>query len=415
MLVAAQFVYMFLNFITYILIARHLGANGFGKISLVISFVWLFNAFVDFGLTELLVREIAGKSLSIKKKYTSVVLGLRIIISAIIYGLIVACSLGLPHLQRTFGLNLILGLALMCTCFTYFLKSIFRAFEKMEYEAASLVVEAVLKILIISAVLKWTSLGVLGVAQGILIASFVTTVFSVIMCQKKFLKLSVTFSKDLFGSLLKKGTPFLVSTLFYALSFKIDVVMVSWMLGDKMTGLFSASVRIVEPMLTFPLLAAVVLFPVISRLSHDSIKNLRRVSYVSLRILLLAGIIMALGLFLGMPYIVSIFFGREFLGSILAGRILSLCLIPFCLKFFLDRFILVIRRPKVMFVTYTVGTFLNILFNLYLIPHIGYAGAAISTLFSEVVIVILNLYWIKRYMPEVSFLELKKEPVALGI
>lgn len=414
-LVIAQFIYKALNFVTYILIARFLGVNGFGRISFVITFVWFFNALVDGGLKDLFVREASGKDISGKRKYAAAVLGLRITLSAIMLGLVAIFSLTIPYLRSNFSLNIIVALALAFYSFTYFARSVFQAFEKMEYEAISMIIEAAFKISVIFIILKWTDLGILGVAQGILYTSFVTALFSMIICQKKFITLHATFSKVLFVSLLQKSMPFLMLTLFCVINFKIDIIMVSWMLGDRMAGLFSAAVRIVEPMLTFPFLAVVVLFPVMSRLSHGSIKDLRRIFYIATRFLFLMGIIMSASLFFIAPYIVSLLFSKEFLGSIFTARILSFCLIPFCLKFFLDRFLLVIRRTKIMLIIYALGTSLNVLLNLYLIPNVGYAGAAISTLFSEFTIVVLSFYWIRKYIPETSFFELKKEPATISI
>ena len=130
-LAIALFFYKVLNLFTFILIARSLGVDGFGRLSFALSFVWLFNAFVDFGLRETLVKETASDDVEIKKKHIASVMTLRMLISLIVYCIILIASYLSPALNRTFSLNLIIALALVFNSFTIFFKSIFQAFEKM--------------------------------------------------------------------------------------------------------------------------------------------------------------------------------------------------------------------------------------------------------------------------------------------
>ncbi|RKY32729.1 MAG: hypothetical protein DRP74_01955 [Candidatus Omnitrophota bacterium] len=414
-LIMGELVYKILNFISFIIIARLLGAVGFGKLSIAISFVWLFNALADFGLKELLIRETAGKNPEYKKEYASYVLGMRVLLATITFVLIIAISLSITSLAKSFILILLMGITLIFSSFTTFYKSIFHSFEKMEYEAFSQGVDSVLKLVLVFTILKWAKFDVFGAAAAILLSSLAAFIFTAIICKKVFLWPSIAFKLDAFRTLFKKSIPYFILTFFCIINFRIDIIMVSWLLGDFEAGLISAATKFVESMLIFPFMVAVALFPVMARISNSSISYLRKIYDKALRILFLASLLIAFGLFFGVTYIVPFFFGKQYAASVFVSKILCLTLIPFSLKFLLERFLLIIQKPFAIFTTYFIATAMHITLNLYFIPRVGFSGVAFSTLISEFLIIFSFFYWVNKYMPKIDLGALKGQPVIFDI
>jgi O-antigen/teichoic acid export membrane protein len=70
-LFVSQILSYLLIFFYTIYVARYLGAEGFGILSLAISITGIFGIVVDMGLTTLLIREVARDRLKINKYITN--------------------------------------------------------------------------------------------------------------------------------------------------------------------------------------------------------------------------------------------------------------------------------------------------------------------------------------------------------
>ena len=122
-----------LSFIIVTLLARHLGTQGFGIYSFVISFVLIFGTISDFGFPTITLRDVARKKKE-AKYYISNILTLKLIISIVIFSLIVI-TIKLLHKPPEINYLVYLGgLWAITSSFSQFFSSIFRAYEKMLFE-----------------------------------------------------------------------------------------------------------------------------------------------------------------------------------------------------------------------------------------------------------------------------------------
>jgi O-antigen/teichoic acid export membrane protein len=93
-------------------------------------------------------------------------------------------------------------------------------------------------------------------------------------------------------------------------------------------------------------------------------------------------------------------FGKEFVKSIPTVRILGFVLIPIFLRFFLDTFVLALNKPNILFINYVIGTSINILMNLILIPKFKIFGCCLATISSELIMVGFCIFWIRKNLPQ---------------
>jgi O-antigen/teichoic acid export membrane protein len=395
-LLTAQIVYKVFAFFTYILIARYLGVMNFGQFSFVLSLVGLFTVAADFGLNELLIRDIAGRPKDLKQEYINNVLSLKLTLSVLTYLIVCVISLIISGGTNIKIAVLVFGLCLVVDSFTIFFRSIFRLFERMEFEALSLVVEAVLKFVFVLVVLKFFKAGILNIAGAFLITSLTVAVATLIPVNLKFTGLRVRIGRMFVTDLLKKALPFAFLAFFGVINFKIAVIIISLFKGNTPAGLFSAANKLIEPILVVPVVASVSLFPVVSRLYKESQHvKLALLFKRSLKILFLTGISIVIMVNIFAEKIILIVFGSEYLDSVIALRLLSLSLVPFFLKFFLERFILVLNRPKIIISGYLISVFIIIFMSFLLINIMGYAGVIMALILSESFIIAYNLIAIK--------------------
>jgi len=396
-LLGGQVIYKLLAFFTYILIARFMGVERFGQLSFGLSFVGLFAVCLDFGLSELLIRDVAGRIGELSNKYINNILSAKLVLTIVSYILI--AILGLIFLQnpQIRIAILVLALCLALDSFTLFFRCIFRLFERMEFEALSLISEAILKLGFVFIALRFFGIGVLNVVYALLMVSLAIFILTTIISAIRFVMPKFRFDYIFVVNLFKKSLPFAFLIFFGVVNFKITIVIVSHLLDYIYAGWYSAAVRLIEPILIIPVTVAVAIFPTISRLYKDSKEEVITLLYrTSLKILFLMsiGIILLLNIFAGK--IILFVFGKEYLNAIGPLRILSLSLIPFFLKFFLERFILALHKPNIIISSYILGTLIVIIASIILIGKIGYMGAGIALVLSEFFIVGYNIISIKR-------------------
>lgn len=114
--------------------ARYLGAEGFGILSFALAFTGIFGVFADFGLSTLTVREVARDKL-LAGKYLGNIAVMKVILVVVTFGLIALTINLLGYPQQTITVVYLVALSVIFNSFSGMLYSIFRAYEKMEYQS----------------------------------------------------------------------------------------------------------------------------------------------------------------------------------------------------------------------------------------------------------------------------------------
>jgi O-antigen/teichoic acid export membrane protein len=413
-LIASQGIYKILAFLTFIFIARYLGAEAFGQMSYALSFVAFFMLIADFGVSDLLIREAAGESQERRLRYIHNISTLKFFLALITFIAIISVALILRETKEIIITIAMFGLAMVCDSYTIFLKSIFRVSERMKYEAISIVFEGILKVALVFIIIKSVTSSVLIIAQAFLLVSVVTLIFTLLTARARFAYFKLCFDLKLWRTLFIGGTPFAVLIFFQVINFKIDTIMLSKMTDHIITGWFSAAARFLEPMLIIATTFTAAAFPVVSRLSKKSDGSVVSVYKASLVILTLISVLLGVILFLGADFYIPFLFGNEFARSALAVKMLCLALIPMFLRFFLDSFILALKRTSVLFFNYAAGTVINILINIILIPRFNFSGACIATILSEFSMVGFYIFWLKNNLSAVIKVRVNNQPVLVS-
>ena len=400
-LLVSQVIYKILAFIAFILIARYLGPGGFGWFSYALSFVVLFTLMTDFGVSDLLIRDVAGEIEEKKRKYIRNIATLKIVFSLIAFTAIISSVLAFEDRKDMLIVIAILSLSMILDSYNTFLKSIFRVFERMEYEAMSILLEGVFKLGLILWAIRALSVNIVFIAQMFLLTSIITLVFTTLAANIRFVPLGLSFDFKFWKRLFINSIPFAILILFHTINFRIDIIMLSKMVTNVVTGWYSVAIRLIEPILVIPVVFTAAVFPVISRLSKTSRKSLSEVYKSSIKVLILCSVFLVIFLYFGARFFVPLLFGPEFIKSIFAVKILSCVLVPVFLRFFLDSFVLALKRPKILLMNYTAGTFINIFLNLIFIPRFSFYGACVATIISEFIMIGFYFLWLKRNLAAV--------------
>ena len=377
-----------LMFFLTILIARYLGAAGYGKFSFAFTFVALFAVIADFGLSTLTIREVA-RDKSLARKYIDNIAVIKLILGIITFVLIITVIQFLGKTPEIKSLVYLTGIWVVIQSFTQFFQSIFRAFEKMQYEALSKIAYSILLFLIAGSIL-WKNLGIKLLISSYIVAGLIAFVLTLILVQKNFTKFWAEIDFGFWKELLKEAWPFALFGVFAIIYFQIDIIMLSLMRTDLEVGLYSAVFRLVTILLILPGIIISAVFPNLSILYNKNTSLFKRLSKNVLNKFVVLGTSFTIILIIFSKQIIYLIYGLEYLKAAIPLQIIALIL-PFRFANYLfGNTLSAMNKQRVRLYSSLACAVFNILTNLIFIPILGIVGAAITTLFTE--LLLLGLY-----------------------
>ena len=401
-LVSSQIISRAIQLVIFVYLARVLGKTEFGIFSFGLAFSLLFMIIADFGLSTLITREISRDKKS-ASKYLSNSIIIKLLLSAIafVFAYLFLNIAGYSEEVKTIA-YIMLGFALMQS-FTEINYSIFRAFERMHYDAFT----KILRMLILAGAIFYlikNNYGLLASSLAFLATEFIILVIAFFITYTRFIKISFKFDYDFSRNLLKKSSFFCLSLVFASLYLYIDVVMLSKMRSTTEVGIYSAATNIIIALIFIPQMYSNSIYPVISRFYITSRKSLQFAYEKSFKYLSIIGLGAAAGIYSLSEKIILFLYGWEYSESAVVLAILTVYLF---LKFPnpMTGIILVsINKQKSRLFTQGIAAVTNIALNFILIPPYGIIGAAVATVLTEIIFTIIYYSFIIKYGFNLKFL-----------
>lgn len=406
-LFTAQFAGRILSFVLIVILPRYL-AGGFDDLGKIFTLLWLTNLLgmvTELGLHTPLIREIAADRSKASRMISNAMV-IRVALSFITFLVIVVLAKLMYPDDLTLPLYIV-GLAEIINAFARMLRCVFRAFERMEFEALGTILER----------LAVFSLGMYVVSRGNGIMGFCMVILmaSVLHLALTFFIMLWGFSRPGFGlldvklavHLLKQALPFALSGALSAIYFRIDGLMLKHMMGaegDLAMGWYGTGYGFIMALTIISGTFMGAVFPVMSRMFHSSEAAMDFLYTKSLKLMFIVALPIAVGITFLADRIVMILYplssftsqDQEALSQIL--EILSWsCALTFLNFVFITIFRAANRRRA--FLTVVIASVIvNIASNLVLIPRYGHLGASVSMVFSESVIFIYGLWYVQKYV-----------------
>ena len=401
-LVIADIANKLLLFVLFVFMTRYLGDVGFGKYSFAVTFTMLFAILSDLGMGGLLTREVARDKTSADKYFGNVSL-IKTILSLIVYVLIVITINLMNYPSDTRLAVYILGFYVLFDSFTLnFFCPIYRAFEKMEYEALVHVIKNFITVAL-GLLAIYLDLGFIALISAFLIGSIFGFVVGLSMVIKRFTKPKIEIDFAFWSEFMKKALPFAMGAIFVPIYFNIDKVMLSVMKGDAVVGWYSGATTLVYALLIIPSAFNGSIFPIMSRWYITDKKNSLKVLYEkSFKYLLMLALPIAVGTTILADRIVLLILGEEFVNSIIVLQILVWVLVFMFLNNLIGGVLGAINKQMVGAAFAGVAALLNIILNLLLIPEFGGVGAAVATVATEGVGFIYICHYVSTHMHKIS-------------
>jgi O-antigen/teichoic acid export membrane protein len=383
-------------FLVMALLARYFGPSLYGDYVFIISFVLIFNPIINFGMTSIMVRELAVRKAS-GDDYFGSGLAFRLMMAAIAMLIILA---SLPYL----GLNRVQQLALLIftlselswTAFAIF-GEVFISFERMEIGTYLFAINRGISLTLLVGIIYF-DLGFLAVFIGFGIINLLSMLVSMSIVRDNFLRPKLVWRADLFRFWFKAAWPMAISTAIMQYFLRVDVYILRIFRDPAEIAYFEAPYKIIAHTYLISAALAIAFSPTFAHLAQNRLAQFRPILEQSLKILLIIVIPLSAGAIIFGPNLMVPLLGEKFAPAEPAMRLLSWCILFAFYEPLLSAVLISIKRTGVVLVIHAVTLLVDLLLDLYLVPGYGYIGgcyaniAAYGTLF--LVSLILTYYFV---------------------
>lgn len=200
------------------------------------------------------------------------------------------------------------------------------------------------------------------------------------------------------SQLLKSSAIFNLYTFVGNLYDRLDVIMLSKLAGDYATGVYSVAYR---PLNTIQLLPYGVLYSLLPALARGNLGQVEKERLEkAMGLLLSAALVIVLATMVFADVLVPVVLGTRFAESSAALKILIWAVVLRYLNYGLNMRLLAGGHERVFVATSLVCLAVNFIGNLVFIPKFSWRAAAVLTIVTELVLLIQNVYWIRRTVGE---------------
>ncbi len=412
-LIVARLTQPFFSFILIIVMARFSGSELLGGFSIVISYIAVFQTVAAFGFKYLLTREVAGKP-EIAGKYLVHTIYFSIPVGLLCSTVMYAAGVLLNY-DGTIQLALALaGFILITTTLIENCEGVFIGIENIKPYTFITFLENLLRVLIsVFAIIN--GFGLIELIEIMICTRFLGFAANVLILRRLLTSISFKFDFPFGLKLLKSAKTFALIVILAAIYSKTDILFLSKFRPASDVGLYSASLRFITAAQLILAGFGNSLYPHLTRLYEESGDKFSATCNYIIHHLIQAVIPVIIITVLCADKIIILLFGAEFKESVFPLQILAVSLLPFAFITVGDYILLSSYNQendlKINFFSVISAVTLNTL----LIPSYGIKGAATAVLLSTFIYIVIQNYYISRYVIKIKLFEVLGKPLLAGI
>lgn len=382
------------NLVTFIVIARTLGADVFGQFVFLMAFVGIACNAADLGTTSVLARGLAQTGSDDSRVYFGNFLLLRSALAIIVTALAVAGAfMADPSLVHEL---LVCAIAVPFVASRFF-DPVYQVFERPWYTVYASLIYSVVQLVMAVVILLWLRLPLLYYLYGYAATNLIYVIVAFLLT-KPLIRPVYSVNWPLVRNIMVIAAPVGVASFFTIINRRADIVMLNAMRSSYEVGIYSAAYKLLDFAAILAVTFTTPLIPILSRklaLGRDKLKPVcMQIMELVAIVIIPAAIIVS---YIAEPLILLLF-GAEYVES--AG-ILGI----FAWVFVLIVFALIGSTINLAMGVVAHGYWnallaagINIALNLLWIPEYGYQGAVWATLISNFSLLAVSQYYVARNM-----------------
>lgn len=401
---------------------RVLGPAAAGSFATAIATAGLFEIVANYGLNILLIRDVsqdrsqAGRFLlnsSVLRMFTAVVAALPIV------AYVVMTSQGPnPLSSAEITAIFLMMIGMIFSGLALGVSGLFYVHEEAEIPAAISTVSTILKVALGVAVLL-AGFSFVGLAAVSIAVNVVTLILLVILALRRFeLHGPWTLDGTIMRGMLRLGFPLMLIHLLQTVFISIDVLLLRQLLpnGEQVVGWYNSAWKWFNALQIIPSYFTLALFPIISRAIRENMEAARRMYRTSLKLMLLLALPIATMTTFAAPLLIGVLGGAEFLPQGAVALQIIIWSIPFGWMNSVTNYVLIaLGLERMQPRAFAVAVGFNILCNYLFIPQYGFVAAGITTILSEVVLLLMFAYYLRQRGAGMDWLRLMARPVLLTV
>lgn len=367
-----------LSFFLSVLIARHLGAEEFGRYSVLWYMGWVAAQVTDLGLHLVVVSQLARKADALTTAVTA-----KVILTALSLTAVVAAVDFGPATRVEAETALLLYVALLAASWTEFFGAILRSRGMLGLEGTALTL--LRGGWLLGTLVAFSRGGSLrAIATALALAGGPALVFAVIALRVKVGRWENLWAPLASGearALLAQVGPVAITSVITLLYLRLDVFLLARLDGAESAGFFSAAFRLIEALFLFSGGIMAGAFPLLA--SQVGTERFADLSRFVLRLLLSVALPVACGMFLLSDGIIQFLYGAGYAGSAEPLRILAWALVPIYVNALTTHLLVASRRGETLVALMLIRLGVGLVVDLALIPSLGPRGAALAVVSAE--------------------------------
>ena len=392
-------------------VQNRVGTEAYGLYFTLLNFSYLFNIFLDLGITNYNTRYVAQHP-NLVKRYIGNILSLRIILFFVYVVLSVSLAFILGYNARQFWFVYVLIFNQFLISVLLYFRSCFAGLLLFKWDIFLSILDRILLIIIVSFLLyhpffqgqfdiKWFAL-----AQTA--SFFVSVLVAIILVFKRIGLPRLHWGRAFNIVILKKSFPYALLILLMMLYTRIDAMMIERLHvnGNKQVGIYAQAFRMLDASLMFVMLFTGLLFPLFSRILKDK-SSIIHLLDTSSRLVIAFTTMMSFSCCLFAYFILDSIYLHDIIYVVPTFRLLMLSLIPTAFIFVYGTLMTANGDLKKLNLLSFIGLVLNVLLNFMLIPKHGAFGAAVATFTTQLLIAIFYFFTIwKQFSLNFKYREL---------
>jgi len=383
-----------LALVTVGLITRYLGTSGFGIYTTVIAFYFLITAVSDFGINQILTREISRPKAK-EKEIIANVLGLRLVSLVLITLLGALGVLFLPYeLEVKKGIG-VMFLALLFSSFSQTLNSIFQKRLVMNRLAWRELIGRFVQLVVTFLAVKY-DWGVLGILLA-MVASFLFVLVASWQLALQYIHLHFSFDRKYWKFFLVESAPLGIAAFVNFLYFKADAILLSLFQSSHDVGIYGAAYKVLESLIYFPYMFMGLVMPIFSYNIFHRPKHFLRVASRTIKAIYLVTIPLVIYLLFLSKETIRVIAGTEFSEAAPVLQILSLALGAIFLAHFFNSILIAVNRQKLLLYILSGTAIMSIVLNVIFIPYFSYMAAAVISTASEILVTLIAYFLSRKW------------------
>ena len=388
------------SLIVTILIGRSLGPAGYGEFTKIFVYVGYFYTFVDFGLNSIYVKVANVKSqIGLLRSLA----GLRLLLALLFAITAISISLLLPYdeVLKT-GFSPLVKTGIIIGSLTIFTQALFTTanayFQKnLRYDLSTIAaIFGALIILVTASAVTLINASILGYVYAYVFGGVVLAVCAYLLIYKKTRKIILPRLDCSFSSrLLFTSWPIGLALILNLIYFRVDILILANTRSTTEVGLYGLAYQFFESSLAIPIFFVNAIYPILTAIYKENIRNF----YKQVRFWFLFLVLTSLGLMVFLylvSFLIPVIYDSRFLESQIPLRILALGMPAFFISALLWHLLIIQNKQKFLVLVYATGAIFNLITNLIFIPKYGMIAAAIITVVSEGLILILLVIFVLK-------------------